>query len=76
MHCFRTISLKQIKVLAQAITSRKITINNYELEAVQQFLYIDFTVGNKLSLDSELDRRVGMAASTIACLGTRVLKTS
>ena len=75
MHAFGfTISLKKTKVLAQAITSLKITINNYELEVVEQFKYLGSTITSKLSLDRELDRRIGMAASTLARLGTRVWK--
>ena len=64
-------SIKKTKVLAQATTSPKITINNYELEVVEQFIYLGSIVSNKVSLDRELDRRIGMAASTLARLGTR-----
>ena len=35
-----TISLKKTKVLAQATISPKITMNNYELEVVDKFIYI------------------------------------
>ena len=46
-----TISFKKkTKVLAQAITSPKITINNYELEVVEQFIYLGSTITSKLSL--------------------------
>ena len=45
-----TISLKKTKVLAQTTTSSKITINNYELEVVEQFIYFGSTITSKLSL--------------------------
>ena len=60
------VSKKKTKVLAQTTTSLKITINNYELEFVEQFIYLGSTITSKLSLDRELDRRIGMAASTLA----------
>ena len=70
-----TISLKKkTKVLAQATTSPKITVNNYELEVVEQFIYLGSTITSKLSLERELDWRIVMAASTFARLGTRVWK--
>ena len=69
-----TVSLKKTKVLAQATTSPKITINNYQLEVVEQFIYLGSTITSKLSLKKELDRRIGMAASTFSRLSTRVWK--
>ena len=66
-----TISLKKFKVLAQATTSSKI-INNYELAVVDKFIYLRSTI--MLSLDRELDRRIGMTNFTLARLGTRVWK--
>ena len=67
-----TISLTKTKVLVQATTSSKITINNYELEVVEQFKYS--TISSKLSLDRDLDSQIGMAASTLARLDARVWK--
>ena len=49
-------------------------MNNYELGVVEQFIYLGSTITNKLSLDRELDKRIGMAASTLAFLLTRVWK--
>ena len=69
-----TVSLKKTKVLAQAATSPKITINNYQLEVVEQFIYLGSTITTNLSLKRELDRRIGMAASTFSRLSTRVWK--
>ena len=45
------ISLKKTKVLAQAISSPKITIKNYELEVVEYFIYLGSTITSKLSLE-------------------------
>ena len=64
-------SLKKTKVLAQATTSPKITINNYEL-VVQQCIYLGSTITSKLSLERELDRRIGMSASAFSRFGTHV----
>ena len=50
----------------------KITINNYELEVVEQFIYLGSILTSKFSLEIELDRRIGMAASAFTRLGTRV----
>ena len=58
-----TISLKKnTKVLAQTTISPNITVNNYELEMVDKFTYLGSTINSKLSLDRELDGRIGMAA--------------
>ena len=48
-----TISLKKTKALAQATSSPKITISNYELEVVDKFSYLGFTISSKLSLDRD-----------------------
>ena len=45
-----------------------IIIDDYELDAVCQFTYL----GSNLSLDAEIDRRIGKAASTFARLTARV----
>ena len=65
-------SLTRTKVLAQETTSPKITINNYELEVVEQFNYLGSTITSKLSLKRELDKRIGMAASEFSRLSTCV----
>ena len=73
MYCFRThYQPQKTKFLAQATTSPKITINNYELEVVDKFIYLWSTISIKLSLDRDLDRRIGMTSSTLARLGTCV----
>ena len=68
-----TISLKKTNVLGQGIeTPPTITINDYELDVVCHFTYLGSTVTDTLSLDVELDKRIGKAATTLARLTTRV----
>jgi len=68
-----TISLKKTNVLGQGTKSTPvITIDDYELDAVHQFTYLGSTITNNLSLDTELDKRIGKAATTLACLTSRV----
>ena len=43
-------------------------ITNYELEAVDKFIYLGCTISRKLSLDRKLDSRIGMTASTLVAL--------
>ena len=55
MHCFRTnYQPQKVKILAQVTASPKITINNYELEVVEQFIYLGSTISNKISLEREV----------------------
>ena len=61
-----TISLKKTNVLGQDTEALPvITIDNYEL---CQFTYLGSTITDKLSLDAEIDKRIGKAASTLARL--------
>ena len=68
------IKLKKTKVIAQAITSPNITISNYQLKMVDEFIYLASTTSSKLYVDKEIDRRIGRTASTVARLGTRLWK--
>ena len=43
-----------------------ITIDDYELDVVEQFIYLGSTITDNLSLDTEIDKRVGKAATTLA----------
>lgn len=68
-----TISLKKTNVLGQDTeTPPLITIDEYELDAVQHFTYLGSTVTDNLSLDTEINQRIGKAATTLARLTTRV----
>ena len=49
-----------------------ITIDEYELDVVEQFTYLGSTITDNLSLDTEIDKRIGKAATTLARLTSRV----
>ena len=42
-----------------------ITINNYELDSHHQFTYLGSTISDNLSLDTEVNKRVRKAATTL-----------
>ena len=68
-----TISLKKTNVLGQDTEAPPvITIDDYELDAVCQFTYLGSTITDNLSLDAEINKRIGKAASTLARLTARV----
>lgn len=60
--------VKQGCVLAPTLFS----IDNYELEAVHAFTYLDSTISDNVSLDTELNKRIGKAATSFARLNNRV----
>ena len=45
---------------------------NYELYVVHQFTYLGSTISDNLSLDTEIDKRIGKAATTLARLTSQV----
>ena len=68
-----TISLKKTNVLVQdTMKLPAITIDDYELDVVEQFTYLGSTNTNDLSLDTEIDKRIRKAATTLARLTSRV----
>ena len=69
-----TISLKKTNVLGQdRMELPAITIDDYELDDVEQSTYyLGSTIANNVSLDSEIDERIGKAATTLARLTSRV----
>ena len=68
-----TISLKKTNVLGQDTAAAPIiTIDDYELDVVRQFTYLGSTMTDNLSLDTEIDKRIGKAATTLARLTNRV----
>ncbi|TWW62323.1 hypothetical protein D4764_04G0009700 [Takifugu flavidus] len=67
------ISLNKTKTMGQGTENPpSITINNYTLEAINTFTYLGSTITENLSLDVELSRRIGKAASTFRKLTERV----
>ena len=64
------------EVLAQATILPTITINNYELEVVDKFIYLGPTISRKFSLNRELDRLIGMTASILTRFNRRLWKNT
>ena len=59
-----TISLKKTQVMGQGVDSPpSITISMQELEVVHDFVYFGSTISDTPSLDVELDKRIGKAAT-------------
>ena len=68
-----TISLTKMNVLGQDTEAPPvITIDDYELDDVCLFTYPGSTTTDNLSLDAEINKRIGKAASTLARLTARV----
>ena len=68
-----TISLKKSNVLGQDVdTPPVITIDNNFLEVVHELTYLGSTITDNLSLDTELNKRIGKAATTLKRIVTRV----
>ena len=68
-----TISLKKTEILTQEVeTPPAIKIGDHQLSVVEQFTYLGSTITGNLSLDKELDKRIGKATSTMARLTTKV----
>ena len=68
-----TISLKKTEILTQETeTPPAIKIGDHQLSVVEQFTYLGSTITGNLSLDKELDKRIGKATSTMARLTTKV----
>ena len=47
-------------------------IHNYKLEVVHEFVYLGSTITDNLSINSELNKRIGKAAITLSRLTKRV----
>ena len=68
-----TISLKKRNALGQSTEAPPVvTIDYYILEVVCDFTYLGMTITYSLSLDKEIDKRIGKAATTLTPLTTRV----
>ena len=81
MNCFSkacqdfglTISLKKTQVMGQGVDSPpSITISTQEVEVVHDFVYLSSTISDTLSLDVELDKYMGKAATMFCRLTKRV----
>ena len=68
-----TISLRKTQVMGQDVDSKpSISIFDHELDVVHDFVYLGSTISDSLSLDTELDKRIGRAATTMSRLTKRV----
>ena len=47
-------------------------IHTYKLEVIHEFVYMASTITDNLSIDSELNKRIGKAAMTLSRLTKRV----
>ena len=72
-----TVSLSKTQVMGQDVDAPpSISIHEYELKAVHEFAYLGSTVTHSLSLETELNKRIGKAASTLSRLTKRVWTTA
>ena len=68
-----TISLPKTNILPQGSTDKpSIKLDNYELGVVEDFPYLGSNISESLSLDTEINRRIGKAAGTLSKLTGRV----
>ena len=68
-----TISLKKTNIMSQDVSSTpQITIGDHTLEVVDNFTYLGSTISSNISLDAELNVRIGKAATAMARLTKRV----
>ena len=72
-----TISLKKTQVMGQDTDSPPaISINDNELDVIHDFVYLGSAISDTFSLDSELNRRIGKAATTMASLTQKAWNNS
>jgi hypothetical protein len=68
-----TISITKTNVLCQNVPSQpSVNINNYTLDVVKQATYLGSVISDNLSLDDEINKRIGKAAANFSRLNTRV----
>ena len=72
-----TISLKKTQVMGQDTDSPSaISINDHELDVIHDFVYLGSAISDTLSLDAELNRRIGKAATTMTRLTKKAWNNS
>ena len=70
-HFGLTISLAKTEVMRQDIKKIPLFfIHNYKLEVVLAFVYLGSIITDNLSIDGELNKRIGKAAMTLSRLTT------
>ena len=66
-HFGLTISLAITQVMGQDIKEiPSFFIHNYKLEVIHEFVYLGSTITDNLSINSELNKRIGKAAMTLS----------
>ena len=70
-----TISLKKTQVMGQD-SPPVISINDHELDVVHDFVYPGSAISDTLSLDAQLNRRIGKAATAMTRLTKKALNNS
>ena len=71
------ISLKKTQVMGQDVDSPlAISINDHELDVIHDFVYLGSAILDTLSLDKELNRRIGKAATTMTRLTKKAWNNS
>ncbi|KAL8568560.1 hypothetical protein ACOMHN_058497 [Nucella lapillus] len=72
-----TISIRMTNVLGQDVSSApRISIGDCTLDVVEYFTYLGSTISSSLSLDIELNSRIGKASAAMARLSKRVWENS
>ena len=70
-HFGLTISLAKTQVMGQDIKEiPSLFIDNYKLQVIHEFVNLGSTITDNLSIDSELNKRIGKAAMTLSRLTT------
>ncbi|GAA6085372.1 RNA-directed DNA polymerase from mobile element jockey-like [Tachysurus ichikawai] len=68
-----TINLKKTNVMVQdADSPPTIAIEGYNLEVVENYTYLGFTISNSLSIDTDVNGRIAKASAVMARLNQRV----
>lgn len=68
-----TISLKKTNIMGQDVSSTpQIIIGDHTLEVVENFTYLGSIISSNLSLDAEINVRIGKAATAMARLKKRI----
>ena len=65
--------LKKTQVKGKDVDSPlSISISDYEVDGVHDFVYLGSTISDTLALDKEINKRIGKAATTMSSLTKRV----
>ena len=68
-----TIRLKKTNILGQEVSSTpSIFIGDYTLKVVEDFSYLGSIISSNLSLDTEMNKRIGLSAAVLALLRKRI----